>query len=297
MLNNFAKSCGIVAGVVTSIVAGAANAESHNATDRTVSFSYRGSSPFISPKSHASNPKVYGKTYAKWAAKWWKWAASFPVDTNPIADETGELCDIGQSGPVWFLAGTLGATGVKRECTIPAGKALFYPVINAAWVDAPGDEALSDEEVRWIVTTMTGGGDLGCQISSTLGTISSPTLGDWGLGYEQSAPVTTLGRPIVRAQSPKVRVDLPADNIFGVPAGVNDRLIAEGYWVMLPPLKPGEHVLNLHGAQCVPAVAENEEPIVDQNGEQLLEKTFETEVTYYLDVRRKRRPRHHHDRR
>ena len=48
--------------------------------------------------------------------------------------------------------------------------------------------------------------------------------------------------------------------------------------LMLPPLKPGEHVLNLHGAQC------------SENADGTIEKGFETEVTYYLDVRPKRRP-------
>ena len=43
---------------------------------------------------------------------------------------------------------------------------------------------------------------------------------------------------------------------------------------MLPPLKPGQHVLNLHGAGCV----ETEEGI---------DKVFETEVTYHLTVVRR----------
>jgi len=254
------QSCAIIVGFAISAGAGIGHAgpgKSPQSDDN----------PFISSKSHATNPKVYGKTYGEWAAEWWKWAASFPADMNPIGDETGELCDMGQSGPVWFLAGTFGATGVERDCTIPPGKAIFYPLINVTWVDAPGDEILSDDEVRWIVATMTGAGDLACQLSSTLDTFDTPNFG------EVAAPVTALGRPIVRAQSPKDSVYLPEGNIFGLPAGVNDRLIAEGYWVMLPPLKRGDHVLNLHGAEC----AENDGAI---------QKTFETEVTYYLNVGR-----------
>lgn len=255
------QSCFIILGFAISTVAGighAAPGKSPQSDD----------SPFISSKSHATNAKVYGKTYGEWAAEWWKWAASFPVDINPIGDETGELCDMGQSGPVWFLAGTFGATGVERDCAIPAGKAILYPLINVTWVDAPGDEDnYSDDDVRYIVSAFTGAGDLACQLSSTLDTLET-----WNFG-EVPAPVTALGRPIVRAQSPKDSIDLPEDNIFGVPAGVNDRLVAEGYWVMLPPLTQGEHVLNLHGAQC----SENEDGTI--------EKVFETEVTYYLNVR------------
>ena len=146
-------------------------------------------------------------------------------------------------------------------------------MINVTWVDALGDEEnYSDDDVRWIVSSFTGAGDLGCQLTSTLDTL------DTQFG-EVPAPVTALGRPIVRAQSPKVSAYLPEDNIFTdpdngniVPGGVNDRLIAEGYWVMLPPLTRGEHDLNLHGAQC------------SENDDGTIEKPFETEVTYYLHV-------------
>ena len=253
------QSGSIILGFALSIVGGighAAPGQSPQSDD----------SPFISSQSHATNPKIYGKTYGEWAAEWWKWALSFPADINPIADETGELCDMGQSGPVWFLAGTFGLTGVERECTIPAGKAIFYPLINITWVDAPGDEQYSDDDVRYILSAFTGSGDLACQLSSTLNTLDT-----WIFG-EVPAPVTALGRPIVRAQSPKDSVYLPEGNIFGLPAGVNDRLIAEGYWVMLPPLSPGEHVLNMNGAEC------------SENGDGTIVKTFETGVTYYLNV-------------
>jgi hypothetical protein len=273
------QSCAIILGFAISAGAGIGHAgpgKSPQSDDN----------PFISSKSHATNPKVYGKTYGEWAAEWWKWAASFPADMNPIGDETGELCDMGQSGPVWFLAGTFGATDVERDCTIPPGKAIFYPIVNAAWVDAPGDEVFSDDEVRWIVSALIG--DTWCQLSSTLDTFDTPNLG------EVAAPVTALGRPIVRAQSPKDSVYLPEDNIFDdpendvdIPGGLNNRLIAEGHWVMLPPLTPGDHVLKLHGAVCAPALDESVDPptpIFDENGEQLIEKTFETEVTYFLSV-------------
>jgi NAD(P)-dependent dehydrogenase (short-subunit alcohol dehydrogenase family) len=35
-------------------------------------------------------------------------------------------------GPVWFLAGSFGAT-VVRSCLVPAGKALFFPLVNQEW--------------------------------------------------------------------------------------------------------------------------------------------------------------------
>ena len=69
--------------------------------------------------------RPYGLSYAEWGAQWWRWAYSFPVAQFPPL-QSGELdCSAGQSGPVWFLAGTVGQGPVTRSCTIPTGKALF----------------------------------------------------------------------------------------------------------------------------------------------------------------------------
>lgn len=76
------------------------------------------------------NSKPYGLTYGEWTAKWWQWAPSIPTKDNPTTDENGEKCAVGQNDPnVWFLAGTGGGADT-RACTIPAGKAIFFPVLN-----------------------------------------------------------------------------------------------------------------------------------------------------------------------
>src|SRR6185503_13437139 len=55
-----------------------------------------------------ANSKPYGLSYGEWGGAWWRWAYSFPADMNPVSDPTGELAGLGQSGPVWFLAGNFG---------------------------------------------------------------------------------------------------------------------------------------------------------------------------------------------
>src|SRR5262245_33585132 len=70
-------------------------------------------------------------TYADFGAKWWQWVLQAPAADNPLSDPTGEKCRVGQQGPVWFLAGTLGSgVPTERHCQLPAGKAIFFPVIN-----------------------------------------------------------------------------------------------------------------------------------------------------------------------
>ena len=74
--------------------------------------------------------RAYGLSYSEWGTQWWRWAYSFPVDQFPPL-QSGDLdCAAGQSGPVWFLAGTAGQGPVTRSCTIPTGKAIFFPIIT-----------------------------------------------------------------------------------------------------------------------------------------------------------------------
>ena len=241
--------------------------------------------PFVSNGTGPVNSKIYGKTYAEWTAEWWKWALSFPIDSNPITDTTGEYCDQGQSGPVWFLAGTNNFTS-ERTCTIPAGKAIFYPVVNALWSECPNsdDQNLSDNDVRWILANWTATGDPASHLTTTLNAFTSSY-------YEANLdmPISGLMIPAVRIQSPVFNTFLPDNSLLKdacpvppyptpMPPGKTGRLLSEGHWVMLPPLKDGEHLLKLHGSGlCTQYLAENG---VCNFGDLL----FETAVTYHLTV-------------
>ncbi|HBF81034.1 MAG TPA: hypothetical protein DD420_14235 [Streptomyces sp.] len=63
------------------------------------------------------------------AGRWWQWALSAPDDRCPVKDTTGEHAAWGQPDDVWFLAGTYGGRVVRR-CAVPAGRPLFFPVLN-----------------------------------------------------------------------------------------------------------------------------------------------------------------------
>ena len=73
---------------------------------------------------------IAGATQEEWSKRWWHWALSFDEDNSPVADDDGSRCAQGQSGPVWFLAGTYEARRVTRSCRVPAGKTLFFPLVN-----------------------------------------------------------------------------------------------------------------------------------------------------------------------
>jgi hypothetical protein len=76
----------------------------------------------------SSDSKPYNFTYGEWTARWWQWGYSIPKNINPAYDNTGKDCAQGQSGPVWFLAGTYGHP-VERVCTVLVGKAILFPIL------------------------------------------------------------------------------------------------------------------------------------------------------------------------
>ena len=92
-----------------------------------------------------SNP--YGVSYAEWTAKWWQWVLSIPKESNPVRDKSGKNCAQGQSGPVWFLAGTFGGS-VVRECTIPAEKSIMFPPLNSECSYAEFPNLKTESELR-----------------------------------------------------------------------------------------------------------------------------------------------------
>lgn len=171
-----------------------------------------------------------GKTYSQYGAAWWKYALAQPAATNPITDTTGEDCDNGQSGPVWFLAGTFGGDPVTRACTIPFGKTIVIPVANGLYGAFPEDPADQRTEayVRSQVTpSLQAATDLKASIDG------SQVTDVKGRYFEQSTLFTfTFG----------------ADNVFGVPAGTQLAPAADaGYYLALYPLLPGNHTVKVSG--------------------------------------------------
>jgi hypothetical protein len=206
----------------------------------------------LPPHAHA-----YGKSYAEWHGAWWDWAfGKTPVDQNPVTDETGEFCHIGQSGPVFFLAGSFGGT-VERTCTVPAGKALFFPLLNFAFILFANDPPLDEDCVRNNYECLRGElrpfidiGEVSCEIDGV--------------------PVRNLAA--YRAESTVFEINATAGSfmeLFGAPLGPNGPAVDDGYYLMLAPLRVGRHTIHLVGR------------IPDFFGPG---DDFVTDVTYHLTV-------------
>ena len=173
------------------------------------------------PHVAAAGSSVAGQSLAEWTADWWRWAFETPTGQNPLADTTGANAGVNQPKNVFFLAGNFGGTTV-RTVTIPTGTRVFFPVLNyVAFEEGTVEEmraaaAASVADPREMHATVDG----------------APVGGDI-LSHREISPVFDI--------------ELPADNIIGLPPRVYEPAVSDGYWLMLSPLKPGEHTINFGG--------------------------------------------------
>jgi hypothetical protein len=195
----------------------------------------------------------YGNTYGEWSARWWQWALSIPAATNPVLDETGANCAEGQSGPVWFLAGSFFSATFERACTVPPDKALFFPIVNAAFGAAVFDCEPTQPGVPCNITV------LRAAAAASMDPVTIEASID-------GVPVRHLRD--FRVQSPVFSVTLPEGNVLEVPSGTYAPMVSDGYWLMLAPLSAGAHTIHFKNKITGGPFAGNA-----------------TEVTYHLTIR------------
>jgi hypothetical protein len=178
------------------------------------------------------NSAPHGMTYGEWSAKWFKWAYEPSPANSPVRDTTGANCAVGQSGQVWFLAGTFFPPGppvVVRSCTIPAGQMLFFPVGNGFCAGDGFPNGFAGERA------------CATQFAASLSGFSADV---------DEVPINNLQADLVhnyyRALSPEFDLVLGADNIFGAPAGTYSPGAGDGVYLMLAPLSPGKHTIHFH---------------------------------------------------
>ena len=171
----------------------------------------------------------------KIGAEFWQWALSIPADVNPLIDPTGASCMVGQRGSSWYLAGFLFGGSAARACSIPAGTALVFPVLNSINFDTPNV----------------------CGQGSTRLTVAELRASSAALINDASTLTVMLDGKVVteieRVRSRVFPLTLPENNVFdpfcadfgGFPGGVYPRAVDEGYYVKLDALSPGTHTLRI----------------------------------------------------
>ena len=170
----------------------------------------------------------YNLSYIEWTGKWWQWALCIPKSNNPLLDSTGEHCAEGQTGPVWFLAGTTCKIhSSERKCTIPTGKAILFPIIVSQF---------SFSEIPFINT------------DEELISYTAKDIDQYSLLEARVDGVKLYDLYKYRIQIGPFEISLPANNIWNIRPGVT-KAVSDGFWVFLKPLDDGDHTINFHGIE------------------------------------------------
>jgi hypothetical protein len=182
----------------------------------------------------------FGASYEDWAAAWWQWSLSIPVDDNPML---GGPCEQYQSEDVFFLAGTTGGSAT-RSCAIPAGKGIFFPLVNIVMRSCPEfadasytcELATSESYMHDVTSWYMENGDRTLVLE--IDGVSVDGLDD----YRAHSEAFSDASPLDPAERVWPVCSGPIDaNPCGVPVGSPRPSVADGYWAMLRPLPPGQH--------------------------------------------------------
>lgn len=193
----------------------------------------------LHPKVVQPGQEFAGKSYAQLASEWSQWLITEPIATNPAFDPDGRYCGLNQQGKVWFLASTFEGVAA-RTCEIPARKALFLS-LGGVYVSFAPEFPDPASACAGLGTTVD---QVRCDVNAGPPTSPGTTF-----------TVTLDGQPIgdlyaFRAQSPQggFTLDIANDSFLtdlGLTPGKRQPAVADGYFLFLKPLKPGEHLLRL----------------------------------------------------
>jgi len=171
-----------------------------------------------------STASPHGHTWGEWSGMWWNWALSTPATGNPVAGTAA--AETGQSGTVWFLAGSNQSDTATRTITVPSGTALFVPLLNG-YADTVGGYPPLDS-------------------LTILARPSDAMRAMWSLSAEVDGNSVTNPQQYW-VDTTRFTSHLAANNIMGEPAGTY-AAASDGYYLMIDNLSSGAHTIHFHSS-------------------------------------------------
>jgi hypothetical protein len=180
----------------------------------------------------------YGADMATWGERAAQWIYAQPFAHNPLFDQTGADCAVGQQGPVWFIPPIAGPPvfSGSRTCTIPEDTAIFldighdlndYPCPDPSFQPAPG-ESLYDFLIR-----------------TDLPIMDSVDLLEVSLDGQPFSDV--LGYRFISDDLFSITGDTSLQFFDPCITGAPQPAIVDGFFMMFKPLEPGAHTIFVHG--------------------------------------------------
>jgi hypothetical protein len=209
------------------------------------------------------NSHPFGMTYNQWAGRWWQWYLQLPLTNaagavHPGIDAGQSLFDVSehQQGQVWFLAAPLTGLPVERTATIPADKALFFPLLNVEVSSlecqgCPGSSPCNSSPACFCRGTFFGtplvpvetyiandAVNLACSIDGT------PVANITSFRFHNSEIHFTAPSPWINSCA---NYTGGVTSGSGGDGGAPGTSVGDGYYIFLNPLSPGVHTLHTSG--------------------------------------------------
>jgi hypothetical protein len=195
----------------------------------------------------------YGRTYEQSAGDWVQYVndTAPPECIHPVMDATGATCALYQDpdSPIFQLVGNYGGVSIREECVVPAGKAIFLPIINSAADNAGVPEAMTLPEAE-LQAFVEDGFDL-VDIDSLRLVVDGHSIDNLERGAIRSARYV-----VDLAPGANVYACNDIDGVEGEFPGY-----VSGYWAMLAPLDEGAHTIEFGGR--VEAAPQGQEVTID----------------------------------
>ncbi len=210
-------------------------------------------SPAIEILPPPPTEKPYGMSYEQHVENFYNWLISQPADSNPSNDVTGKDCANGQenfNSSVFYLVGAGGGEFTKT-CEIPAGKAVFIPVMSVE---------VSDKEVPYASVD-----DLHRLAKKDQDSVNSMALkiGNKEYSFDDLKKY--------RVHTGDFEVVFPENAIFGASPGPS-KAVGDGYHVITNKLQKGNYTIDYSGSLICP-------------GSDCLAPNFAEDVTFNLIVK------------
>ena len=189
----------------------------------------------LNPGIYSRDSSPFSMPYEDWIAKWWDYNVDIGAEEHPRDNFSPERCNLdqGQNDTVYYLPDNLSGEE-QRNCTVPVGKAILAPLITGSCWDDDTDAKLKTEE-----------GLRECSREGQEFGVVSATL--------DGRPLQNLEQ--YRATSDVFNMTVAENNAFQSPPGTFPAM-ADGFFVFLEPLPPGEHTLVLEQSVLNPVQPE-----------------------------------------
>lgn len=176
----------------------------------------------------------YGLSYTEHVKNYWKFLASIPASITPMTDFTGERCIAGQmdNASVFYLAGSGAKIQTEpRICNIPAGHGVMFMAGSSIMNSIAESPASSIEELNEAAKQ------------------DSAEAKDLYVEINGQQKYTTEDIRKFQVNTGEMEVEFPTngDGIFGVSKPGPTKAVADGFYMITEPLKPGTYDLHIKG--------------------------------------------------